>query len=85
MVQPDPEEQEEEMGMEPGVDIIAQPPGKRLKNLTMLSGGGKNPDRVGLAVCQFSDEAVAVLYFGTRSMPHWMNRTWSGSLDSCLS
>lgn len=43
LVQPDQEEQEEEMqmGLEPGVDIIAQPPGKRLKNLTMLSGGEK--------------------------------------------
>ena len=43
LVKPDPEEQEEEMqmGLEPGVDIIAQPPGKRLKNLTMLSGGEK--------------------------------------------
>ena len=41
LVQPDPEEEEETMGLEPGVDIIAQPPGKRLKNLTMLSGGEK--------------------------------------------
>ena len=41
LVQPDPEEEEESMGLEPGVDIIAQPPGKRLKNLTMLSGGEK--------------------------------------------
>ena len=40
LVQPDAEE-EESMGLEPGVDIIAQPPGKRLKNLTMLSGGEK--------------------------------------------
>ncbi len=39
LVQPDSEE--EAMGMEPGVDIVAQPPGKRLKNLTMLSGGEK--------------------------------------------
>ena len=40
LVQPDSEE-EREIGVEPGVDIIAQPPGKRLKNLTMLSGGEK--------------------------------------------
>ena len=26
---------------DPGVDIVAQPPGKRLKNLSMLSGGEK--------------------------------------------
>ena len=41
LVQPDPEEEEEKLGLEPGVDIIAQPPGKRLRNLTMLSGGEK--------------------------------------------
>ncbi len=41
LVQPDPEDEEEKMGLEPGVDIIAQPPGKRLRNLTMLSGGEK--------------------------------------------
>jgi len=27
--------------LDPGVDIVAQPPGKRLKNLSMLSGGEK--------------------------------------------
>ena len=26
---------------EPGVEIVAQPPGKRLKSITMLSGGEK--------------------------------------------
>ncbi|MDF3039123.1 MAG: chromosome segregation protein, partial [Thermomicrobiales bacterium] len=26
-------------GAEPGIDIIAQPPGKRLQNLALLSGG----------------------------------------------
>ena len=41
LVEPDLEEQGEEVGMDPGVDIIAQPPGKRLKSLTMLSGGEK--------------------------------------------
>ena len=41
LVQPDPEDEEEKLGLEPGVDIIAQPPGKRLRNLTMLSGGEK--------------------------------------------
>lgn len=41
LVQPDPEDEEEKLGLEPGVDIVAQPPGKRLRNLTMLSGGEK--------------------------------------------
>ena len=53
LVQPDPEEQEEEMGMEPGVDIIAQPPGKRLKNLTMLSGGEKTLTVLALLFASF--------------------------------
>ena len=41
----EPEVSEEDSGKlkaEPGVDIVAQPPGKRLKNLAMLSGGEKN-------------------------------------------
>jgi chromosome segregation protein len=40
----EPEESEEDSGKfksEPGVEIVAQPPGKRLKNLAMLSGGEK--------------------------------------------
>ncbi len=53
LVQPDPEEQEEEIGMEPGVDIIAQPPGKRLKNLTMLSGGEKTLTVLALLFASF--------------------------------
>ena len=41
------------MGMEPGVDIIAQPPGKRLKNLTMLSGGEKTLTVLALLFASF--------------------------------
>ncbi len=40
----EPEESEDDTGKfkaEPGVEIVAQPPGKRLKNLAMLSGGEK--------------------------------------------
>ena len=39
--------------MEPGVDIIAQPPGKRLKNLTMLSGGEKTLTVLALLFASF--------------------------------
>ncbi len=35
------DEKEDDLAVEHGVDIVAQPPGKRLKNLTMLSGGEK--------------------------------------------
>ncbi len=51
LVKPDPEQEdggeggegdeEDNLAVEHGVDIVAQPPGKRLKNLTMLSGGEK--------------------------------------------
>ena len=34
-------EEDDDLAVEHGVDIVAQPPGKRLKNLTMLSGGEK--------------------------------------------
>lgn len=52
LVQPDAED-EEEPGQEPGVDIIAQPPGKRLKNLTMLSGGEKTLTVLALLFASF--------------------------------
>ena len=35
------EQESETFKQEPGVEIVAQPPGKRLKNLSMLSGGEK--------------------------------------------
>ena len=41
LVRPESDEGTEDSRLEPGVDIVAQPPGKRLKNLSMLSGGEK--------------------------------------------
>jgi len=41
LAQPEPDEATENSYVDPGVDIVAQPPGKRLKNLSMLSGGEK--------------------------------------------
>ncbi len=38
---------------EPGVDIVAQPPGKRLKNITMLSGGEKTLTAMALLIASF--------------------------------
>ncbi len=38
---------------EPGVDIVAQPPGKRLKNLSMLSGGEKTMTVMALLFASF--------------------------------
>ena len=44
---------EEEEGAEPGVDIVAQPPGKRLKNITMLSGGERALTAMALVFASF--------------------------------
>ncbi len=38
---------------EPGVDIVAQPPGKRLKTITMLSGGEKTLTAMALIFASF--------------------------------
>ncbi|MCX5723366.1 MAG: chromosome segregation protein SMC [Nitrospirae bacterium] len=40
-------------GQEPGVDIVAQPPGKRLKSITMLSGGEKTLTAMALLFASF--------------------------------
>jgi chromosome segregation protein len=44
---------EDEEGTEPGVDIVAQPPGKRLKNITMLSGGERALTAMALVFASF--------------------------------
>jgi len=38
---------------EPGVDIVAQPPGKRLKNIAMLSGGERALTAMALIFASF--------------------------------
>ena len=49
-----PEEDAEQKGpQEPGVEIVAQPPGKRLKNITMLSGGEKTLTAMALLFASF--------------------------------
>jgi chromosome segregation protein len=48
------DESEEGKGpQEPGVEIVAQPPGKRLKNITMLSGGEKTLTAMALLFASF--------------------------------
>jgi chromosome segregation protein len=48
------DETEEGSGQqEPGVEIVAQPPGKRLKNITMLSGGEKTLTAMALLFASF--------------------------------
>ena len=50
---PEPNHPHESGEDEPGVDIVAQPPGKRLKNLTMLSGGEKTLTAMALIFASF--------------------------------
>ncbi len=47
------EEPKEGADLEPGVDIVAQPPGKRLKNIAMLSGGEKTLTAMALIFASF--------------------------------
>ncbi len=47
------EQESETFKQEPGVEIVAQPPGKRLKNLSMLSGGEKTMTVMALLFASF--------------------------------
>ncbi|TLY30634.1 MAG: hypothetical protein E6K63_01125, partial [Nitrospirae bacterium] len=56
LVMTEPEQGQEEgagSSEEPGVDIVAQPPGKRLKNIAMLSGGEKTLTAMALIFASF--------------------------------
>jgi len=54
LVEVAPDETAEQKGpQEPGVEIVAQPPGKRLKNITMLSGGEKTLTAMALLFASF--------------------------------
>ncbi len=48
-------------GSEPGVEIVAQPPGKKLQSVNLLSGGEKALTAVALIFAIFLDQADAVL------------------------
>ena len=47
------EKSSQRLKQEPGVEIVAQPPGKRLKSLTMLSGGEKTMTVMALLFASF--------------------------------
>ena len=44
-----------------GVDISAKPPGKKLQNISLLSGGERGLDSYQLAVCAPAGEAQSIL------------------------
>jgi len=53
LVEPQADPDGETGSDEPGVDIAAQPPGKRLKSITMLSGGEKTLTAMALIFASF--------------------------------
>jgi chromosome segregation protein len=53
LTEPEPDPEGGQTSEEPGVDIAAQPPGKRLKSITMLSGGEKTLTAMALIFASF--------------------------------
>jgi chromosome segregation protein len=53
LTEPEPDPEGVQTPEEPGVDIAAQPPGKRLKSITMLSGGEKTLTAMALIFASF--------------------------------
>ena len=53
LTEPEPDPEGAPTSEEPGVDIAAQPPGKRLKSITMLSGGEKTLTAMALIFASF--------------------------------
>ena len=51
--EPQEEGAEDTGARDPGVEIVAQPPGKRLKSITMLSGGEKTLTAMALLIASF--------------------------------
>jgi len=50
--------------LESGIEVVARPPGKETRSISLLSGGEKVDDGDCAAVCGFQDKAIAVLFLG---------------------
>jgi chromosome segregation protein len=64
--------------LECGIDIVARPPGKKLQNISLLSGGEKTLTAIALIFgCLKSNPVLFV--FWMKLMPPWMSLMWTVS------
>ena len=62
--------------LEAGVRIIAQPPGKKLQNMILLSGGGEGSHGYCPAFCDPEPETLALLSLRRDRGGYWTNPMW---------
>ncbi len=73
---------DEENVADSGIDIVAQPPGKKLQNVLLLSGGEKALTALSLLI-GISCISRARSACWTKWTRRWMRRTWGGSRICC--
>ena len=72
---------DEENSAESGIDIVASPPGKKLQNILLLSGGEKALTALSLLVGIFQFQPARSACW-TKWMRRWMRPMWAG-LPTC--